>query len=224
MPTVSVVVPVLIRTNKHLGMTVECLKRARQHTQVPFELVIVESGTQYLVDEADIYVHEKIPSTPEIGHNIGFRIASRNDFVVLLTNDTYMTHNWLEVLLDTFVKKPDAGLATLGAERFGHREENRIEEGNFFDVAAIKREVFERVGYYDERFIGSFPDTDLLVRAYKEGWKMYRNFNCIVTAPAGVVHATVAMNPKHQENYERGRALFREKHEGCGLPIYEACK
>lgn len=222
MPTISVVVPVLIKSDKHLAMTMKCLSLARTMTKLPFQMIIVESGSQYLIDEADIYIHEKTTTTPEIGHNIGFRVASRNDFIVLLTNDTFMTHNWLETLVDTFDKKPDCGLATLGDARFGHVQQDVIEEGNWFDVSAIKKEVFDKIGYYDERFIGSFPDTDLLVRAYKEGWKMYRNFNCIVdgTEP----HATVSLNPKHAENYERGRKLFREKHEGCGLAIYEATK
>ena len=221
-PTVGVVIPVLIRNDKQLRMTLECIRLARTKTQIPFQLIIVESGSQYLSDQADIYIHEKEVTTPEIGHNIGFRVASRNDFVVLLTNDVYMTDNWLEVLLDTFSRKPDAGLATLGTVLKGHVQEDKIEEGNWFDVAMIKSEVFEKVGYYDERFIGSFPDTDLLVRAYKEGWKMYRNFNCIVNGEPP--HQTVHMNPKFQENYERGRNIFREKHEGCGLAIYEAYK
>ena len=133
-----------------------------------------------------------------------------------------MTDNWLEVLLDTFNHKSDAGLSTLGTSIKGHIKEDKIEEGNWFDVCMIKKEVFSKIGYYDERFIGSFPDTDFLIRAYKEGWKMYRNFNCI--AGGEQPHQTVYGNPKFQENYEQGRRLFREKHEGCNLAVYEACK
>lgn len=221
-PSISVVVPVLIPTLKHLAMTQECLARARGCTRLSFDLIVVESGSQYLADEADIYINEKKATTPEIGHNIGFRVASRKDFVILLTNDTFVVDNWLETLIATFDKKPDCGLATLGAERFGHVQQDRIEEGNWFDVCAIKREVFDQIGYYDERFIGSWPDTDFLVRAYKQGWKMYRNLNCILTAE--INHATVYLNPKHGENYAMGQKIFRDKHEGCGLAIYEAYK
>lgn len=221
-PTIGVVIPVLIKNHKQLAMTQRCLQAARDNTKLPFQLIIVESGSQYFIDEADIHIHEKIPTTPEIGHNIGFRVSSRNNFVVLLTNDVYVKDNWLEVLLSTFDRKEDCGLATLGTVLKGHVKEDRIEEGNWFDVAMIKSEVFERIGYYDERFHGSFPDTDLLVRAYKEGWKMYRNFNCVIDGEPP--HQTVHQNPFFKENYIRGRALFREKHEGCGLAIYEACK
>lgn len=220
MSKTSVVLPVLIRTDKQLAMTLRCIECARK-TKVPFELVIVETGSQYLIDEADVYVHERHITTPERSHNHGFRLCIA-DYIVLLTNDVYVDDFWLESLLETFGKRSDCGLSTLGAKRFGHVKEDKIEEGNFFDVAMIKREVFEKVGYYDERFIGSFPDTDLLVRAYKAGWKMYQNFNCIIDGEAP--HTTVGMNPKHQENYERGRKLFQEKHEGCGLEVYEKYK
>ena len=223
MHSIGVVVPVLIRTDKHLAMTMKCLELARRNTKLPFQLIIVESGSQYLTDEADIHIFERIATTPEIGHNLGFMVASRNDYVVLLTNDTYMTEGWLESLLECF-QIPDCGLSTLGTERFGHVKKEFIDEGNWFDVAMIKSEVFKRCGYYDERYNGSWPDTDLLLRAYKEGWKMYRNFNCIVTAPQGEAHATVYMNPKHQENYLMGQKLFYEKHKDCGLEIFDRLK
>lgn len=222
MPTVGVVMPVLIRTGRHISMTQRCIELARKCTKVPFQLIIVESGSQYFQDQADIHVYEKVPTTPEIGHNLGFRIASRNNFVVLLTNDTYMNDNWLEVLLSTFSCKNDCGLATLGCEHQKHAQANEIYEDRWFDVAMIDSKVFEKIGYYDERYNGSWPDTDLLVRAYKEGWKMYRNLNCIVRVEG--TQTTVGMNPKHMENYEKGRQLFIEKHKDCGLPIYEACK
>lgn len=219
---ISVVLPILIRNSKQLTMTHKCIELAHTCTKLPFELIIVESGSQYFIDYADVYVYEKIPTTPEIAHNIGFKIAARKNFIVLLTNDVYMSDNWLEVLKSTFDRKSDCGLSTLGTILKGHVQEDKIEEGNWFDVAMIRREVFDKIGFYDERFHGSFPDTDLLVRAYKEGWKMYRNFNCIVTGEPP--HQTVHQNPNFQENYERGRSLFREKHEGCGLDIYEAYK
>lgn len=219
---INVMMPVLIRTDKQLAMTLKCIDCARRNTQVPFKLIIVESGSQYLIDAADIYIHEKVVTTPEIGHNLGFRTASRGDYVVLLTNDVYVGEGWLESLLDTFYRKEDCGLSTLGAKRFGHVKEDKIEEANFFDVAMIKSEVFDKVGYYDERFCGSWSDPDLLIRAYKEGWKMYRNFNSIIDGEEP--HSTVGMSSKHNEKYLRGQQLFKEKNENCGLALYHSIK
>jgi glycosyltransferase involved in cell wall biosynthesis len=213
---ISVVVPVLIKTDKHLAMTMKCLELARANTKLPFSLIIVESGSQYLIDEADIYVHEKEISTPEIGHNIGFRIASRSDYIVLLTNDIYVSDGWLEALLQCF-EKPDCGLSTLGSKRQGHAQEDKIIEDYWFDVAMIKKEIFNS-GYYDERYNGSWPDSDLLVRSYIEGYKMYRNLNCVVGGEQP--QSTVGLKKDHNINFQKGREIFIEKYKNCGLDIF----
>lgn len=200
-------------------MTKKCIELARSCTQIPFNLIIVESGSQYFIDDCDIYIHEKVVTTPEIAHNLGFK-ASNSEYTVLLTNDVYVSYGWIEKLLDCFIIS-DCGASTLASTQFGHTIENKIEEGNWWSVAMIKKEVFEKVGYYDERFINSWCDTDLLVRMYKEGYKMYRNFNCVVEHLIG---QTIYKKDGFQKNYEDGRILFNEKHKDCGLQIFEACK
>lgn len=220
MPSVSVVVPVLIKTDKQLAMTMRCLDLARKHTKIPFELVIVETNSQYLIDEADTYVYEKASNpTPEHGHNLGFKVAS-GDFIALLTNDVFVTEGWLESLLSCF-RITDCGLATVATTQFNHKKEEKIEEGIWFSVAMIPRFIFDKVGYYDERFVNSWCDTDLIVRVYKEGYRMYQNFNCVVEHTPG---QTVYQKPEFQKNYQDGRKLFYEKHKDCGLPIFEALK
>lgn len=218
--SISVVVPILIKSNKHLAMTTECLNLAKKYTKLSFELIIVESGSNYFIEEADVHIYEKEITTPEISHNRGFKIA-RGEYITLLTNDTFVNDDWLECLIECFDIQ-DCGLSTLGNARAGHIRHDEIKEDYWFDVAMVARKIFDRIGYYDERFIGSWPDTDFLLRAYKADYKMYRNFNCIVdgTEP----QATVGLNPNHNDNYIRGQQLFREKHENCGLAIYEAVK
>jgi GT2 family glycosyltransferase len=218
---VSVVLPILIKTDKHLSMTMKCLCMAKKFTNIPFELIIVETGSQYFSEEADIYIYEKNVTTPEISHNNGFRMACRSDFVVLLTNDVFVREKWLECLLEPFQRHPDCGASTLASTQFGHIQENKIEEGNWWSIAAIKQEVFKKCGYYDERFINCWCDTDLLLRMRKEGYKMYRNFNCVVDHLVG---ATNYDKPDFKKNYEEGRKLYQEKHEGCGLELYEVTK
>lgn len=218
MQRISVMMPVLIKSDKHLAMTMKCLDHARKNTKLPFELVIVETGSQYLIDEADIYVYEKEITTPENSHNKGFKVAT-GEYIVLLTNDVFVGEEWLEKMLECF-RLPWCGLATIGSKNNEKRKE--IKEDYWFDVAMIRKEVFDRAGYYDERFIGSWPDSDLLVRAYKLGYKMYRNFDCI--ANGDETQTTVGLHKDHKYNYEIGRELFRKKHENCGLPIYDLLK
>jgi glycosyltransferase involved in cell wall biosynthesis len=211
----SVVVPVLLKSLKHIAMTQKCLDLARKCTQLPFELVIVESGTQHLAEEADVYIYEKKVTTPEISHNRGFKSAS-GDYIALLTNDVFVSDGWLECLLDCF-KISDCGASTLGSTQFHHVKNNTIEEGNWWSVVMIKKDVFEKVGYYDERYINSWCDTDLLMRMYLSGYKMYRNFNCIVEHLVG---QTIYDKPDFHKNYSDGQRLFNEKFQDCGHPLF----
>lgn len=213
----SVVLPVLLPSREHLSMTMKCINLARTKTSIPFDLVIVESGSQHLIDEADIYVYEKNVTTPEIGHNLGFKVAD-GDYITLLTNDVFISEGWLEKLYECFENRKDCGASTLASTQFNHTKEEKIEEGNWFSVAMFEKKLFERIGYYDERFRNSWCDTDLLVRMYKIGLKMYRNFGCVVEHLVG---ATNYQKEGFKKDYEDGRKLFNEKHEGCELPIYE---
>lgn len=220
----SVVLPIYIPNGKdedysakHLAMTYKCLELARSKTKLPFELVIVETDSQYFIDCADVYIYEKEKDKgAERSHNRGFKVAS-GDFITLLTNDVYVDDNWLESLLECF-KREDCGVSTLASTQFNHKKENKIEEGNWWSVAMIKKEIFDKVGYYDERFVNSWCDTDLLLRIYKAGYKMYRNFNCVVEHLIG---QTVYDNPSFKEDYDKGQILFNEIHKDCKLPIFE---
>jgi GT2 family glycosyltransferase len=198
-------------------MTRKCIDLARVNTAIPFELIIVESGSQYFSDEADIFIYEKsLASSAERSHNRGFQVA-RTDYITLLTNDVFVDVGWLEAMLECF-KIPDCGCATLASSQFNHNKTKKIEEGNWWSVAMIPQKTFEQVGYYDERFRDSWCDTDLLLRIYKTGKKMYRNFDCVVEHLIGQTNYS---KPGFKDNYEMGRLLFNEKHKGCELPIFQ---
>jgi GT2 family glycosyltransferase len=218
--TISVMIPALIRTDKQLAMTLQCIEMARTETNLPFELVIVETESSYLCEYADIYVYERKRYNPARSHNHGWKVCN-GDMTVLLTNDVYVESGWLESLMRCFDEKEDCGVATLASTQFGHIKTNKIEEGNWWSVAAIPQSIFELVGYYDERFFGSWEDTDLLVRIYKAGYKMYRNFNCVVEHLIG---QTLYADKDHDKNYMLGRHLFNAKHDGCELPIFKTVR
>jgi GT2 family glycosyltransferase len=220
MQTVSVIVPVLINKPEQIKMTLDCIKTARESTKVPFELTIVETNTHHFCDDADVYVWEKKKTTATVSINRGLRVVN-TDWVILLTNDVFVKEGWIERLIECFAKKEDCGVATLASNQFNHKQEDKIEEGNWWSVVMAPRCLFNKVGYFDERFKGVWDDTDLLLRIYKAGFKMYRNFNVVVDHLVGATHYK---NPQHKENYEYGQQLFNEKHKDCGIEIFNTLK
>lgn len=208
MQSISVIVPVLVNSTEQIAMTIRCIKKARE-SKIPFELVIVETKTDYFKDLADVYIWEKEKTTATISINKALKICNK-DWVVLLTNDVIVDDGWLEALLECF-KIKDCGCATLGSTQFNHPKENKIEEGNWWSVVLFPQWIFGKVGYFDEQFRGVWDDTDLLIRIYKAGFKMYRNFNVIVEHPKQSHQDNME---QHRENYRYGQELFHNKHRG----------
>lgn len=217
---ISVVVPAFIKTEKHLDMTIKCLELARANTKLPYELVIVETGTDYLKDYADVYIFEKDRSDIHRSLNRGLKCAS-GDFVCQLTNDVFVSPGWLDCLRDTFEKKPDCGIATLGTSQHNHVKEDLIREWIWFSLVMVRQSLFKEIGYFDEEYYMVWADTDFVMRTYLAGYTMYGNFNCIVDHKQG---STLYDEPGHIEAYEVGRKRFNEKFNGCTLPIFEGLR
>lgn len=202
---ISVVVPVYIKEQKHIPMTYKCIENALDNTKMDFELVVVETCSEYFKEYADVHIYEKTRTFPARSINRAFHCCY-GDFVVLLTNDAMVGNGWLERLVECFEKREDCGLATLASNQFNHSKEDKIEEGIWFSVAMMKK----RAEYFDERFKITWNDTDLIMRIYAEGKKMYRNFNCIVehNNPG----TTLYSDPGLTDDLLIGKSLFIEKH------------
>lgn len=200
---VSVVLPVYISDSKNISMTKKCIDLARENTSIDFELVIVETCSDYFIDEADVYVYEKHRTT--CGHSInnGFKCAS-GDYIALLTNDVFLSEGWLESLMDCF-KIEDCGLSTLATTQLLHLKKDLIEEGIWFSVAMIPKEK----ALFDEFYHGSWNDSDLIMQTYIDGKKMYRNYNCVVDHLVGKTHYS---NTSHEKNYKNGMDYFINKY------------
>jgi len=176
-------------------------------------MVIVETGTEYLEDYADIYIHEPEKTTDVKSFNRGFYAAS-GDYIVLLTNDVIVSDKWLECLLDCFNTQKDCGIATLATDQFNHKEHAEISEGIWFSVAMFPKQD----KYFDELYINSWNDTDFIMRTYLSGKKSYRNYNCVVHHEVGM---TQYNDERHWENYNKNMNLFKGRYRDCGHPIFE---
>lgn len=213
---ISVILPVYIKTKDHLAMSIKCLEAARCNTKLPYELVIVETCSDYLKDYADVHIYEKERTDVNKSVNRSFKCAS-GKYIAQLTNDVFVGENWLECLKDCFQKK-DCGIATLASTESGNKKEDKIIEEIYFPLAMIPQWLFAKIGYFDEDFKMYWADADFIVRTYEAGFKIYRNYNCVVDHKPG---STLYDEKNWEVLCLEGRNRFNEKHKDCQLPIFE---
>lgn len=192
----------MIKTSKQLRMTLDCLNSIKR-TDLAYELIVVETVSDYLRDFADVHIWEREKTSCTRSINRAFS-ACRSDYVALVTNDVVLEDNWLERLLQPFKKHSDCGLSTLATSQLGHVRKDEISEGVWFSVAMIP----SKKALFDENYVNSWDDTDLVMRTYLEGKKMYRNYNSIVEHHVG---ATEYLKEDHKTNFEKNRLYFEKK-------------
>jgi len=126
------------------------------------------------------------------------------DYFLLLNNDTIVEPNFIQPLLDVFEKEKNAGIAapqinyfyepekiwTAGGKisrvrgsgfAYSDRIESKIKPDNksvtFVSGCCmlIKKEVFEKIGLFDEKFFLYVEDADLCYRTTHAGYKIIVN-------------------------------------------------
>lgn len=210
---IDVVFPTYITNQKQLAMSIRNIELARNNTKIPFNLIIVETCSNYLTDYADIYIYERKKTNATMSINKGFYCCD-GDKTVLLTNDVGVREGWLDALLECFDKNKDCGVSTLASTQFSHTQSDKIEEGIWGSVFMIPTLWAE----FDRNYINSWDDSDLWMQVYSRGYKMYRNFKCVVEHDPGQTHY---QDPQHQVNYEANRTYFTNKWRDSKLPLYQ---
>ena len=150
---------------------------------------------------SDVIVHESGANLGfAAGNNAGARIA-RGGTLVFLNNDTIAAPDWLSRLAAALSERPACGMATSrivslddpsrmdsagdgylragGAFKRGHggRSEDYAESREVFGACgaafAVRREVFDALGGFDESFFMVYEDVDLSYRAQLLGHRCW---------------------------------------------------
>ena len=162
--------------------------------------------------------------------------SAQGEFMLLLNNDVVVSDDWLSGLLDVAKSHPSVGLVgpmtnyTAPPQRVDEvaynslkqfhefaanwrvREGGRAEEcGRLTGFCLLfKREVFERIGYLDERFgVGFFEDDDFCLRARDAG------FLCLIARQVYIHHygsqTFRLLGLDVQRELDKNYEIFREK-------------
>lgn len=208
-PMISIVIP----SYNNLNYLKKCVRSIIEHTDLKdVEVIIVANGC---TDGTREYVHSlghpfKLYWIDErVGYiratNAGIK-HSMGKFVILLNNDTEITGaHWMRTLLSPF-GDPSVGISgPMKAWRDDVKSEYIL-----FWCAAIRREVFEKIGMLDENFgEGYHEDVDFCIRTQRAGFRL-------VEVPEDISYSD---NFKGDPNRQYS---FPISHEGGGTfaPIY----
>ena len=247
-PKVSVV---LVNWN-NFSDCAECLESLRKCSYPNFEVTVVDNGSDG--DDARL-LRERFGDGIRLienernwgfakGCNIGIKDALDRsaDYVVLLNNDTVVTPDFLDELVN--VARSDAEIGIAGGKIYCYefpeliwfaggtidyrtgrtpiRGSGEVERGQFEEMADVdwicscfmfvRRDVLENVGLLDERFFFGWEDVDLCVRAARGGYK-------IVHVPGpGIWHKGWGVDKQERLKGRplyyatRGHFIFMDKH------------
>ena len=206
------VVSVVVLTYNNLDFSRNCLFSIEHYSDYPnLEVIVVDNASS---DGSPDWLREWEQEPSRAGHrrklilndanlgfaagnNVGLREAT-GEYLVMLNNDTYVTHGWVRSLCAHLRRDPSLGIVGPVTNNIGneaklevayddivqmHRvvgEYTRAHPGReialrtaaFFCVA-LPRHVFERVGELDEAFgVGFFEDDDYCRRVELAGWRV----------------------------------------------------
>ncbi len=228
MAVCTLVVPV----HNQLEYTRRCLESVFRHTDVPYDLVVVDNGSRdgtaaFLAGLRQRPVprrrrYEVLTNPVNAGvapaWNQGLRAARPGVPVAFLNNDIVVTPGWLRAVLGFLTEHLEAGIAgphvvdgpearpdlDAWAARYAAEHRERVDDGFHGCCFVLTPRLIERVGAFDERFeVGIWEDVDYCHRARLAG------FSPRVTHRA-VIHHFGNRTISEVTAEQAGRNLYRE--------------
>lgn len=166
---------VVIPTFRRPEALASCLKSLEKQTMAPASIeVIDDSETDY---------------GPGVSRNIGWKRGSGR-YVAFIDDDCLAEQDWIESLQRVFTENEiggiEGGITTTdeNGEKIDFNPPNRF-RWNRFKTAnlAVRRDVLEEIGGFDERYHMHREDTDLAWRVIDAGFKMAWVPQCRVHHP-----------------------------------------
>jgi GT2 family glycosyltransferase/glycosyltransferase involved in cell wall biosynthesis len=241
-PMASIIIP----THENLHLTRLCLDGILRSTSWPnYEIIVVDNAS---TDGTPAYLHDLAAHDPNLRclfneRNEGFvravnqgLTAAAGDYLVLLNNDTIVTHGWLGTMIRHLEQHPDVGMvgpatnlagneakinatylnidqmeAFAGQYTRAHAGQTRELLTLGFFCAVIPRPVLSKVGLLDERFgVGMFEDDDLSLRIRLAGYRLL----CVDDAFVHHFHSATFKRFGEREYlkvFDANRAKFEQK-------------
>jgi GT2 family glycosyltransferase len=236
---------VVVATWDNLPFLRLCLESVLAATEVPFELIVVDNGSsdgtaQYLARLAELNPPVRLIRNAS---NRGFASANNQgaalataDVLVLLNDDTAVSHGWLERLT---VRLEDAGVGMVGptTNRIGNEAQIDADYRTWGELVrfaddraarhaaesfeiptltmfciAMRRSLYEEIGPLDERFeIGLLEDDDYSRRVREAGYRLLCADDAFVHHFGETSFGKLAASGEYMRVLEANRRRFEHK-------------
>ena len=121
-PTMEKLTSIIILTRNQLAFTQKCINSILEHTQRPYELIVVDNGsddgTVNYIESTVIPQNRHLPiRIIKNQHNLGFAAGNnqgiavaKGDYILLMNNDIVVTPQWLDLLIACAEQRPRIGI------------------------------------------------------------------------------------------------------------------
>ncbi len=220
-PLVSIIIP----TYGQLDFTYNCIRSIYEDkTFSDFEIIVTDDHSpedmSVLLTQFENLVLIRQPQNMGFLKNCNAATKkARGKYIIFLNNDTRITGNWLQELLNVFKRFPKAGIVGSmllypdgklqeaggviwqngSAINYGHRdnaskpEYNYVKQVDYVSGASlmIRKELWDDIGGFDERYAPAYcEDSDLCFAVRDKGYEVwYQPFSRVIHYE-GVSHGT----------------------------------
>ena len=225
----SIIIPVYWKNYNLWHMTGNCIGSIREHTDkvnTPYEIILVINGDNENVVRMDdlklTYADKVITNDENLGYakavNQGIRCA-KGGYIAIVNNDVLVFDHWLKDMQDALEFDLNLVMATpmygkpfaraveareLREKTLGNTFDRDVSDFKDFSCVLTRKDVFNKVGLFDEQFFMYCEDLDFMRRMDKEGLKYAStkrvNTSHIISATAsGIDETPVIMNESKEK-------------------------
>ena len=210
----------------NLDYTKAFVKSIRGNTSLPYELIIVDNGSEpetqkWVEGNSDQSIIFQENQGFAKGFNEGVKIT-KGEYVMMANNDTEFPPDWDKKLVDTLEKNPSAGIVT-PVYTSGRKSALRFKPGKNIKkvfpfrkypsaVAFLMRrdELVNTFGGWSEEYeIASGEDADLCFKVWKAGFDILIDERVLISHEGKVTSSSKLEN--WQAHFKMNSRQFRKK-------------
>lgn len=212
---VSLIIPCYWYSAELEFMTVRCLKSVHDLDN-KIEKILVNDGSPSMGKISDLHVlysdliNKRIDRPVNGGYsaavNSGLEIAE-GDIIIVGNNDLEFPRKWLPELLCVLEDGYDLATCWTSDQDYVRRPEI-TEGGKFGSIFAMKRQILDTIGGFDEE-LSYFADDDYRKRLTDAGFKIGFNRSLVINHQAKATYSKVDPD---DSIYQRCKLIYQAKH------------